>query len=616
MKNSADILGTPAFVVSLARHANERFYPTAERLRNAGFENVYPFQGFDGVSAGDGDDPWDEGLKAIGEGLLDAPVNNGYYTGGGQFGIFLSMLTLWRYLAMSTMDGMFIFEDDALPRPDFAEIFPRYWNALEDDVDIVFMGGGSYTKEIRDIDVSRFDSNIVSKDGLIWKGQVDCLHAYYLTKKGANKLLDMYKKVVHHDPNDPLLHDHLATNMDWFNISAWHLTNFTDSNQHSDVVKNLQVWRKEVRDDLGLQCNKDGTVINSPSNTRKIEACFDPKNPAFNQNLHPRLQKEHYIADGFMCHLLTPNRFHWDSLKPFMKELCKDFKSAAFVGDAIPEQSGDGIFLHGDYEDDEIPWGSLPGQSPRNCGIIHQNCYQKSSIHTVDLSEPENFDARPASHVFLIGMDRCGGETLLQFLGTVLPIKGDRRGRMASKMVLNYFSSLKILDGIEDEPRIPCVYGNMQAMFDAGDLRLVGTEQRAIPLAPYKFFKELYYQYPDSKFIFNTRPVNQWINGRRKIAEGFIMDYYKRCLSPDLVGTPEWGEKTETEVVLNWKRSFERHTEDVWAFFEDKEAHRFLHFDISTDQPDRLINFLPELGLNIEDAWEIRASWGTDILAS
>ena len=603
---SSSVLSTPAFVVSLSRHADERFYPTAERLRKAGFENVYPFQGFDGVYAGDGDDPWEEGLRAIGEQLLDAPVKNGYYTGGGQFGVFLSMLTLWRYLAMSTLDGMFIFEDDALPRPDFNKIFPTYWDAVDQDVDIIFLGGGSYNEEVRTIDISRFDSNIISPDGLIWKGQVDCLHAYYLTKKGARKLLDMYEKVTQYDPDDPLLEDHFKNNMEWFSMSAWHLTNFTDSNQHSDVVKNLQVWRKEVREDLGLACDKEGVVIECESNRKKIAKCFDPSSPVFNQNFHPRLQKEHYIADGFMCHLLTPNRFHWDSLKPFMRELCKNFKSAAFVGDTIP--------LTSNYEKDEIPWGSLPGQSPRNCGIIHQNCYQQSSIHTLELSKPENFDAREASHIFLIGPDRCGGETLLQFLGTRVPIKGDRRGRIASKMVLNFFSSLNILDGLEEDPAIPAVYGNMQALFDAGDVRLEGTEQRAIPLSPYRLFKELYYQYPDSKFIFNTRPVNQWISGRRKIADGYIMDYYQRSLNPHLVGTPEWKEKSQNEVILHWKRSFEKHTEDVWSFFEDKEPWRFLHFDISSDQPERLINFLPELDLDINDAWEIRSSWGSDIL--
>ena len=59
--------------------------------------------------------------------------------------------------------------------------------------------------------------------------------------------------------------------------------------------------------------------------------------------------------------------------------------------------------------------------------------------------------ANAASHIFLIGMERCGANSILEFLGTSIPIKFDSRGRMASRMVFNFFGAHKILEGLEDE---------------------------------------------------------------------------------------------------------------------------------------------------------------------
>ena len=89
-----------------------------------------------------------------------------------------------------------------------------------------------------------------------------------------------------------------------------------------------------------------------------------------------------------------------------------------------------------------------------------------------------------------------------------------------------------------------------------------------------------------------------------------MMDYYQRCSKPELCGTPEWTEKTIEEVQKDWKKTFENHTQEVRDFFADKQDHRFLEFNISTDHPQKIVDFLPELDLNIQNAWEIRENWG------
>lgn len=602
MKNSKDILKEPAFVLCLERHKDVRYFPTKERLNKAGFENIYPFKAVDGAYAGENFDHWSSGIQTLGEYLFDMPVKKGHYTTGGQFGVFASFLSLWRYLACSNLDGIFIFEDDALPRPDFKEVFPLYWDSVEDDVDVIFLGGGSYEKEVRDTFINKFGSEMISENGLIWKGQLDCLHAYYLTRSGAKKLLSMYENIAQYDSNDPLLEDHFKNNMYWFKLSkdASFLEPSIDSNQHSDVYKNLQTNSKQVIEFLELSCGEEGLAINSESNKNKLDNCFLGNNKIFNQNLRPRLQKEHYIADGFTAHILRHVDDNWTSLRGFMSEKCKNFKSAAFIGDATS--------LTKEYQENEIPW--------RDCGIIHQNAYQDSSIHGTDLvgelfrlkkAEP---DIPKASHIFLIGLDRCGSNSLLEFLGTSIPVKYDDKGRIGSRMAFNFFNAHKILKGLEDEIPQLCAYGNMQAIFLSGEEKLGGNSQRDIPIFIYRLFKELYTQYPDAKFIFNTRHWEQWIEGRRRIGDGYMMDYYQRCSKPELCGTPEWTEKTIEEVQKDWKKTFENHTQEVRDFFADKQDHRFLEFNISTDHPQKIVDFLPELDLNIQNAWEIRENWG------
>ena len=196
--------------------------------------------------------------------------------------------------------------------------------------------------------------------------------------------------------------------------------------------------------------------------------------------------------------------------------------------------------------------------------------------------------ANSASHIFLIGMERCGANSILEFLGTSIPIKFDSRGRMASRMVFNFFGAHKILEGLEEEIPSLCAYGNLMANFIAGEEKLSGTKQRHIPLNMFRLFKELYCQYPEAKFIFNTRNVDQWIQGRRKIGDGYIMDYYRRCSTPELVGTNEWKEKTIEEVNEDWRKSFTNHREEVLDFFKEKDCGVLM-----TD----IVTYIPPFGI-------------------
>ena len=179
-----DILNKPAFVVSLKR-ASARYQHTKKLLKDAGFKKIFPFEGLDVVSARDSEEEWDQRLRPFGE-MFGTPFkkrNDGtWHKGcGGQLGMKMSIITLWGWLAASNKEGLMIFEDDALPRPDFKEVFPKFWNSIEEEnVDMVYVGAQIHPNDFKEA---------MSDNGYYTKKAAQCLHAHYITKQGARKFM-------------------------------------------------------------------------------------------------------------------------------------------------------------------------------------------------------------------------------------------------------------------------------------------------------------------------------------------------------------------------------------------------------------------------------------------
>ena len=186
LPSSEEVLKLPSFVISLKRN-EARFLHTKKILNKAGFQSVYPFEAVDAVAARDSEDEWDQRIRPLGEflGLPWKKNEDGSWMkggAGGPFGTTLSVLTLWGWLSLSNKNGLMIFEDDALPRPDFLEVFPKYWDSIElEDVDMVYLGGQTHPDD---------KDQYGSENGLHLHCAVQCMHAYYITKKGAKKILD------------------------------------------------------------------------------------------------------------------------------------------------------------------------------------------------------------------------------------------------------------------------------------------------------------------------------------------------------------------------------------------------------------------------------------------
>lgn len=180
------VLNNPAFMIGLKR-GSARLHYSLNLIKKSGFKNVFPFEATDAVSARDSEDEWDQRLRPwgrmFGSPFEQKPDGSWYIGNGGQLGMKMSIMTLWGWLAMSNKDGLMIFEDDALPRPDLAEVFPKYWNAIEeDDVDMVYVGAQIHPNSLK---------NYISDNGYYINAPAQCLHAHYITKKGAKKFLDV-----------------------------------------------------------------------------------------------------------------------------------------------------------------------------------------------------------------------------------------------------------------------------------------------------------------------------------------------------------------------------------------------------------------------------------------
>ena len=84
-----------------------------------------------------------------------------------------------------------------------------------------------------------------------------------------------------------------------------------------------------------------------------------------------------------------------------------------------------------------------------------------------------------------------------------------------------------------------------------------------------RHFQLLAFQYPQSKFIYNIRPIDDWINSRLKFYGG---------------GNPD-----------QWRGEWEYRDKTIKQFFQGEHAHRLLTFDITTHNGSHIANFLPEL---------------------
>jgi hypothetical protein len=199
--------------------------------------------------------------------------------------------------------------------------------------------------------------------------------------------------------------------------------------------------------------------------------------------------------------------------------------------------------------------------------------------------------------IFQIGFNRCGTTTLIRFF-------------QANNLKCLHWGRGSIAAGIEaarleGKPLLFYVDG----YFAYGDMEFVEVESESkkllkkkpfrrlyknlpkdnlTPIYAFENFRELDKQYPGSKFILNTRNVEDWINSRIR----FLERGYFYCKHGDRFHS--------SQEALNecWREHWDEHTSNVREYFSNRPED-LLEFDLDKDGPEKIADFFCDLNLDI-----------------
>jgi exopolysaccharide biosynthesis predicted pyruvyltransferase EpsI len=173
-------------MISLNRYL-ERYEKTSQLMQQAGFTNILRFNAIDGYFTTED---------------FFQKLNIHKNLRSGQKGCAASHLLLWKKFLKDDSDKEYLFvcEDDMLPHSNFSILFPLFWKAVPKDFDIFMIG---YQGEVHE----------KQKEKLIVKVPSYATHAYIVSKKGAKKLLDLYKKIPKDSRAQNFIIDHFIKQM-------------------------------------------------------------------------------------------------------------------------------------------------------------------------------------------------------------------------------------------------------------------------------------------------------------------------------------------------------------------------------------------------------------------
>lgn len=108
------------------------------------------------------------------------------------------------------------------------------------------------------------------------------------------------------------------------------------------------------------------------------------------------------------------------------------------------------------------------------------------------------------------------------------------------------------------------------------------------PLFGYSQFAYLHHHYPDARFIFNSRPLEDWLQSRMNHRNGSYFRKYCKLL----------GTEDEVEVRKVWTKHYEDHHEAVEDYFADRPG-QLLRFQVGVDGAEKIAEFVaPEMELD------------------
>jgi hypothetical protein len=196
------------------------------------------------------------------------------------------------------------------------------------------------------------------------------------------------------------------------------------------------------------------------------------------------------------------------------------------------------------------------------------------------------------NRIFQIGFNKCGTLSLYRLFSehtkpNIRSVHWDY-GRLALSMYNNAKKGRLLLSDYQD----------FQFFSDMEALVLDGKSCTYYYL--FKNFDIIDTQYPGSKFILNTRPIDRWISSRLNHVNGYRIfgnkvqtienggqTYLASCM--DFYQT-----KDPSKVLSIWTEEWKNHHDRVTEYFKHRPKD-LLVFDVERDSINKIMDFLPDI---------------------
>jgi hypothetical protein len=180
--------------------------------------------------------------------------------------------------------------------------------------------------------------------------------------------------------------------------------------------------------------------------------------------------------------------------------------------------------------------------------------------------------------IFQIGFNKCGTLSLLDiFKNYVTPnintIHWDG-GNLAKTIYYNYCNDMPLLSGYEDY----VYFGDMQ-------YQLWKNNKPHKMILPYmNMYSLLDRQYPNSKFILNTRNIDRWLLSRKKWMPGLDNNFYMKA----------YNLFSDIELKELYIHMWNYHHKNILDYFKDRPED-LLVFNVENDSIEKLKDFFSTL---------------------
>jgi len=174
--NFDDFLNGPAIILGLSNH-KYRYEYTLLKLKAAGFNNISFFEGTNGRT-----DDIETISKSLNLGFLESIKMD-----KPSVGFTISCVRIWNKIVDENLPYLIIFEDDALPEPDFKNIAKEWYDKTPKEFDFLYLGSQLYLGDNPQFTKKNHGKHVI-------KEQCYCTHAYVVTQNGAIRALELVKE--------------------------------------------------------------------------------------------------------------------------------------------------------------------------------------------------------------------------------------------------------------------------------------------------------------------------------------------------------------------------------------------------------------------------------------